>query len=304
MAEKNFVADKPTLDATKVIVEDIQTKINQMDTSNLANKSDIKEISDKVGLSSATGGSTTTGTLMAKSNAILTDTATLKKNQTGLHNDLQELATQIIGADPTATGGSTTTGNVIAKENAILSNIGESTDSETTDTLYGKTNCIINKEDNLKMLGLTTDGKVDNILSSVGATNDMWTTSSDTDGTLMAKINRLIYRIGDPDDTIDNGTVLGRVSSGVIRNYQSGVIVSLPTKIILEGFTDINKMLIILNGGEIKIGVVSNTRYGVFSPVIWSTYSNSTLQLSSLELSATSETARDTYVSYQVIEFY
>lgn len=120
----------------------------------------------------------------------------------------------------------------------------------------------------------------------------------------MAKINRLIYRIGDPDDTIDNGTVLGQVSSGVIRNYQSGVITSLPTTIILEGFTDINKMLIILDGGEIRTGVISSTRYGVFSPVIWSTYSNTTLQLSSLELGAASETARDTFVSYQVIEFY
>ena len=232
MAEKNFVADKLTLDMIK----------------------------NNIGYTDDSAGTATGGTLMAKSNAILTGTNTLKNNQTGLHNDLQSLAIQIIGADPTATGGSTTTGNVIAKENAILANI--------------------------------------------GATDDTWTTSSGTDGTLMAKINRLIYRIGDPDDTIDNGTVLGRVSSGIIRNYQSGVVTSLPTKIILEGFTDINKMLIILDGGEIRIGVISNTRYGVFSPVIWSTYSNTTLQLASLELGATSETARDTYVSYQVIEFY
>ena len=262
MAEKNFVADKPTLDRLK----------------------------NNIGYTDDSAGTATNGTLMGKSNAILTNTNTLKNNQTSLYNGLQDLATQIIGADPTATGGSTTTGNVIAKENAILANIGEHDDSETTDTLYGKTNCIINKEDN--------------ILSSVGATDDSWTVSSVTEGTLMAKINRLIYRIGDPDDTIDNATVLGKVSSGVIRNYQSGVITSLPTTIILEGFTDINKMLIILDGGEIRTGAISNTRYGVFSPVIWNTYSNTTLQLSSLELGAASETARDTFVSYQVIEFY
>ena len=39
MAEKNFVADKPTLDETKAIVADIQTKVNQMQANTGTNVS-------------------------------------------------------------------------------------------------------------------------------------------------------------------------------------------------------------------------------------------------------------------------
>ena len=274
---KNYIALENTSQTIKDLITELGGSVGALGAEFVGTQPD------------ATGGTTTTGTLMAKSNAILTDTATLKNNQTSLYNGLRDLATQIIGADPTATGGSTITGNVIAKENAILSNIGESTDSETTDTLYGKTNCIINKEDNLKMLGLTTDGKVDNILSAVGSTSDTGGTA--TAGSLYAKLNTLLV-------SSSGGT-------SIIRNIQRGQLTTgSSANVTLSGFTDINKMIVILTGWVGGIFNINGTRYYSNFPLIINSLTTTNLVVSYQSESGVSITLRSHAIHYQVIEFY
>lgn len=67
IGDKVYIADKPTLDATKAEVETkaSQTSVNTANTN-------INTINTNIGATNNTGGSSTTGTVMAKLNAILT----------------------------------------------------------------------------------------------------------------------------------------------------------------------------------------------------------------------------------------
>lgn len=67
IGDKVYIADKPTLDATKAAVETkaSQTSVNTANTN-------INTINTNIGATNNTGGSSTTGTVMAKLNAILT----------------------------------------------------------------------------------------------------------------------------------------------------------------------------------------------------------------------------------------
>lgn len=164
----------------------------------------------------------------------------------------------------------------------ILSNIGNTDDSETTDTLYGRVNNIITKEDNLKQLGLTTDTKVDDILSAVGSTSD--TGGTNTTGSAMAKINALLEKT----------KFINHIQRGLIKITASSSNIGTKSETVtLVGFSNVENMIVLLDGsaGYTKSGITD-----IYSPYLKS------LTKDTLEVGVAG--INNTYsISYQVIEF-
>lgn len=107
------------------LIDGVNTKVQAVDTV-------VRGISTDIGATNATGGSTTAGTVMAKLNAIIGNTA---KNNTAsgtgtLSQKASWIGNTLIGATNN-TGGSTTAGTVMAKLNAILTKANASTPKKT-----------------------------------------------------------------------------------------------------------------------------------------------------------------------------
>lgn len=94
------------------------------------------------------------------------------------------------------TGGNSSVGTVMAKENAIIEKIGETNDAQSSSTstgsIFAKLNYLVAKMVSVYSWCNNTYSWVSSILSKVGNTND--TGGSTIAGTIMAKLNNLIYK--------------------------------------------------------------------------------------------------------------
>lgn len=108
----------------------------------LADKATLDEVKGKIGNTADTGGSSTTGSVFAKLNYLISQVSTYLSS-------VYSWVTKIGSA--TDTGGTATAGTVMAKENAVLievNKLGNTNDTgatATTGSLFAKVNSIFNK---------------------------------------------------------------------------------------------------------------------------------------------------------------
>ena len=114
-----------------------------MATIQIADKPTLDEINVKTGVTSDTGGSTSAGTIMAKLNAIITNTIT--NNTESATGNISQKCTaifnyvkSILGATGDG-GGTSSAGSISAKCNAILNTINSGVTADNTFAGYGTT---------------------------------------------------------------------------------------------------------------------------------------------------------------------
>lgn len=140
-----------------------------------------------------------------------------------------------------------------------------------------------------EMVNLNTDEEIKKVLDLLGLTGD--TGGSATAGTAMAKLNELLSK-----------------NTSVIRHIQRGSVYmgvrgenDRTEKIKLSGFTDVDKIIVLLNGSlELYIG--RDRAIGVL-PYLES-LSTTELVFSVSDNIAVLDRAMDGDISYQCIEFY
>lgn len=127
-----------------IIIDEITSKINEMNTS-LTTK-----IDNLIGATGNTGGTASAGTVMAKLNAIITNTTTnnTASNTGALSQKLSYISNSLIGATGN-TGGTASAGTAMAKLNATISNTAATTTENSSGTLSAKLTYLINRRDRI-----------------------------------------------------------------------------------------------------------------------------------------------------------
>lgn len=113
----------------------------------LADKGTLDELKSQQGNSNDTGGSSTTGTVMGKLNALITSLSTHMGRWTAAR------ATKVDTIDTNVSGVKSTASTISANVTSVKTSVGVTTDtggSATAGTLMGKTNAILTALGNLE----------------------------------------------------------------------------------------------------------------------------------------------------------
>lgn len=196
MAKLNkLLTDWTTTRAGKI--DTIHTNASNLNTRLTSTRAGYLDKLANLGAANDTGGTSTTGTAMAKMNKLLTDFTTTRAGY------LDKLANLGATGD---TGGSATAGTMMAKLNKLL--------TDWTGTRAGYINTI---NTNAARLTSTRAGYIDK-LANLGATGD--TGGSATAGTIMAKLNKLLT-----DYTSTRAGYLDKLGKGYfIKSLQWGYV--------------------------------------------------------------------------------
>ncbi len=266
MAKLNkLLTDWTTTRAGKI--DTIHTNASNLNTRLTSTRAGYLDKLANLGAANDTGGTSTTGTAMAKMNKLLTDFTTTRAGY------LDKLANLGATGD---TGGSATAGTMMAKLNKLL--------TDWTGTRAGYINTI---NTNAARLTSTRAGYIDK-LANLGATGD--TGGSATAGSMMAKLNAILQKV---------------ITEGVgVKSVQRGILWEIGTssdeeKSITVKLANINpaKTFIILNGGlSAGYSGASSAVRGYIESVSATNFVYKTGR-ASLTISAG-------YISWQAVEFY
>ena len=156
-----------------------------------------KEITNRIGNTTDTGGSTTSGTVMGKLNKVLENEEGSKTNTEALKNDIASVKENVSSVKSDVAGVKADVSNVKTSVTAVSNKIGTVTDtngSATGGTLMAKINKLIGDiATHVSAWTVVRAAKIDTIntnVSVIGKTAD--TGGSSTAGTSMAKLNNLL----------------------------------------------------------------------------------------------------------------
>ncbi len=190
----------------------------------VADENDISAILDRMGATTDTGGTATTGTTMAKLNALLSNSTTSNTNISALQTDVTKIINNLLGST-SDTGGSSTAGTALAKLNAIINFVDALETNTNTNNTASKTGVLSQK------LSYIID-------SLVGTTTD--TGGTITAGTAMAKLNALLNKC-------NNGDIVGKEVQ-----YEKISITTGTDYVLLKSYTN-------LKGGMVRVCSYSAT---------------------------------------------
>lgn len=199
----------------------------------------------------------------------------------------------------TDTGGTSTAGTVMGKLNKVIADgaqqstlsvvstrLGATTDtggSATAGTVMGKLNAIITDAESIK-----TNTDVNNTASSTGTLSQKMTQLINDVATLSSAVSAL------------QSTVAG-MPQGIVRHIQRGTFTpgsNSAITISLSGFTDVNKMIVLIDGiGNKEVGDKARN-----APFYISDITTTLLTLGKNNAEYTSN--KNVIAGYQVIEFY